>query len=38
MLYIIHARNAFHFDQVRLLFREYREAVVALAGQAGACT
>jgi hypothetical protein len=35
---IIHARNEFQFDQVRLLLREYREATLALAEAAGACS
>ncbi len=34
---IIHARNEFQFDQVRLLLREYREATLAMAEAAGAC-
>ena len=34
---IIHARNEFQFDQVRLLLSEYREATLALAEAAGAC-
>jgi hypothetical protein len=34
---IIHARNEFQFDSVRLLLSEYREATLALAEAAGAC-
>jgi hypothetical protein len=34
---IIHARNEFQFDQVRLLLSEYREATLAMAEAAGAC-
>lgn len=38
MLRIIHARSGVHFDQVRLLMREYRDVVIALAGATGGCT
>jgi hypothetical protein len=34
---IIHARNEFQFDTVRLLLSEYREATLAMAEAAGAC-
>jgi hypothetical protein len=38
MARIIHAITEFHFDQVRLLMREYHDAVVAMAGESGVCT
>ncbi len=38
MAHIIHARTDFHFDQVRLLMREYRDAVIAIADESNACT
>jgi hypothetical protein len=35
---IIHARTETHFDQVRALLSDYRDATLALAEAAGACT
>ena len=38
MMRIIHARNEFQFDQVRLLLHEYHAVASELAEASGACT
>jgi hypothetical protein len=38
MFRILHARAEAHYDQVRALLQEYRDATHMLAEAAGACT